>query len=246
MNPKGKTALITGGARRVGKAITLALAQAGANVVINYNASADEAKVTLDEARAFGVEGLALQGDVADHLHVGAMVKTAVERFGGVDILVNSASTWEKTPLPAEDVRAWQRVIDVNVHGPFYMTNAIAPIMLAREGGVVVNILDLFAWEPRRNFAAYSVSRAALLAMTRQLAIDLAPLVRVNAVAPGPVLAPPEFSPERKTQTASRTLLNRWGSPLDVAEAVLFLVRADYITAEVIVVDGGERFGRHK
>lgn len=246
MNPQGKTALITGGARRVGKAITLGLAQAGANVVINYNASADEAKATLDEARAFGVDCLALQGNVADFAQVRTMVNATIERFGAIDILVNNASVFEKTPVPTEDIGAWHRVTDVLIHGPFYTANAVAPGMIARGQGVIVNITDLFAWEPRRNFAAHDIGKAALLALTRQLAIDLAPSVRVNAVAPGPVLAAPDYSPERKAQTASRTLLNRWGTPSDVAEAVLFLVRAEYITAEVIVVDGGERFGRHK
>ncbi len=246
MDPKGKTALITGGARRVGKAITLALAQAGANVVINYNTSADDANATLDEARGFGADALAVQANVTDLVHVRAMVSAAMERFGAIDILVNNASIFEKTPLPTDDVSGWHRVTDVLIHGPFYTANAIAPGMIARGQGVIVNITDLFAWEPRRNFAAHDVGKAALLALTRQLAIDLAPSVRVNAVAPGPVLAPQDYSLERKAQTASRTLLNRWGAPRDVADAVLFLVRADYITAEVIVVDGGERFGRHK
>lgn len=246
MNPQGKTALITGGARRVGKAITLALAQAGAKVVVNYNASSADADSTIAEARAFGVDALAFQADVTNLAQVRAMVNAAIERFGAIDILVNNAATFEKTVLPTDDVSTWHRVTDILIHGSFNTANTVAPGMIARGQGIIINITDLFAWEPRRGYAAHSVGKAAMLALTRQLAIDFAPNVRVNAVAPGPVLPPPEFSTERMAQTASRTLLNRWGTPRDVADAVLFLVRADYITGEVIVVDGGERLGRHK
>jgi NAD(P)-dependent dehydrogenase (short-subunit alcohol dehydrogenase family) len=246
MEPNGKVALITGGARRVGKAITLALAQAGANVVVNYHTSAEDAKATLDEAKALGVDTLAVRADVADVAQVRAMVNEAMERFGAIDILVNSAAIFLQTPVPTDDLSAWRRVTDTLIHGSFNTANAAAPMMIKRGAGVIVNIVDLFAWEPRRNYAAHSVGKAAMLALTRQLAVDLAPSVRVNAVAPGPVLPPPEFSPHRLAQTASRTLLNRWGKPEDVADAVLFLIRADYVTGEVIVVDGGERFGRHK
>lgn len=246
MDLKGKVALVTGGAQRVGKAITLTLAEAGANVVVNYATSAEDASATLDEARTFGVDGLAVRADVADLTQVRAMVSTATKRFGAIDILVNSASVFEKTPVPTDDVSTWHRVTDVAINGSFYMANAVAPLMIQRGQGVIINILDLFAWEPRKNFAAHTVGKAALLAMTRQLAVDLAPTVRVNAVAPGPVLPPPDSLPERVAQTASRTLLNRWGTPRDVAAAVLFLIQSDYITAETIVVDGGERFGRFK
>lgn len=246
MDPKAKVALVTGGARRVGKAITLALAQAGANVVINYNASSKEANETCAEARTFGVDAIAFQCDVANRDDVLTMVHAAVERFGAIDILVNNASIFELTPLPMNDLTQWHRVTNTVIDGPFYLANAIAPLMIQRGAGVIVNIIDLFAWEPRKNYAAHSIGKAAMDQMTRQLAMDFAPQVRVNAVAPGPVLPSPEFTPERIAQTAARTLLNRWGTPQDVADAVLFLIRAEYITAQTIVVDGGEQHGRYK
>ena len=246
MEPKDKTALVTGGAHRVGKAITLALARAGANVVINYHTSADAAEVTAAEARALGVDALPVQASVSDPQQVEAMVTAAENRFGAVDILVNSASRFEKTPIPTDDFAAWHRVIDTLIHGPFYCANAVAPLMLERGEGAIVNILDLSAWEPWPNFTAHSVGKTGLLALTRQLALELAPTVRVNAVAPGPVLPPPDYDEARIARTAQRTLLNRWGTPEDIVQAVLFLVAADYITGEVIVVDGGERLGHRK
>ena len=243
---EGKTALVTGGAHRVGKAICLALAQAGANLVINYHASADAAQATAVEVRELGVTALPIQADVSDLGQVESMVTAAKDRFGAIDILVNSASRFEKTPFPTKDVAAWHRVTDILIHGSFYCANAIAPTMLERGEGAIVNIVDLAAWEPWPNFAAHSVGKAGLLALTRQLALELAPTVRVNAVAPGPVLPPPNFSEAQIVRTVQRTLLNRWGSAEDVAQAVMYLIQADYVTSEVIVVDGGERFGHRK
>lgn len=246
MNPSGKTALVTGGAVRVGKAITLALARAGANVVINYNSSATAAEQTAAEARALGVGALAVQANIANNQQVRAMVNAAAERFGSVDILVNSASLWQATPFPMDDVSGWQQVISVLINGSFYCANAVAPLMLTKGEGAIVNIIDLAAFEPWPDFMAHSVGKSALLALSRQLALELAPTVRVNAVAPGPVLPPPDYSADMITRTAAKTLLDRWGTPDDVAEAVLYFVRANYVTGEVLAIDGGERFGHRK
>jgi NAD(P)-dependent dehydrogenase (short-subunit alcohol dehydrogenase family) len=177
---------------------------------------------------------------------VEAMVASAQDRFGSVDILVNSASRFEKTPFPTQDVSAWHRVLDILIHGSFYCANAVAPLMMERGEGTIINIVDLSAWEPWPNFAAHSVGKAGLLALTRQLALELAPAVRVNAVAPGPVLPPPGYSEVQTARAAGRTLLNRWGDANDVAQAVMYLIQADYVVGEVIIVDGGERFGHHK
>ena len=246
MDPKDKVALVTGGAHRVGRTISLALARAGANVVINYNTSAEAAEATLAEVRSLGVAAVAVQADIADRQQVEAMVAVIKERFGRVDILVNSASLWLETPFPTEDVTAWQRVTDIVIHGSFYCANAVAPLMLAQGAGAIVNIVDLSAWEPWPNFMAHSVGKAALLALSRQLALELAPAVRVNAVASGPVLPPPDYDEARIARTADKTLLNRWGSPEDIAQAVLFFIKAGYVTGEVLAVDGGERFGHRK
>lgn len=241
MKIEGKTALITGGAHRVGKAITLTLAQAGANVVVNYYSSEAAAQETVHEAQALGVGALAVQADVGKLEQARALVKEAADRFGAVDILVNSASIWQKTPLPLGDFAGWHRVLGVLLNGSMYLADAVAPMMLERGEGAMVNIVDLSAWKPFAGYVAHSVGKAGLLAMTRQLALELAPAVNVNAVAPGPVLPPPDYSQGQIDRMARRTLKGRWGTAQDVANAVRFLVEADYITGEVIVVDGGQR-----
>lgn len=246
MEIKDKVALVTGGAHRVGRAITLMLARAGASVVINYNTSAVKAEATADEARALGAKVLLVQADIAHHDRVKAMAGQVSAWFDGIDILINSADRWEKSPFPSDDIGPWERVIGTGVNGPYYVTNAFAPMMLKRGGGVIVNIVDLAAWEAWPQFTAHAVSKAAVLTMTRQFALELAPTIRVNAVTPGPVLPPPDYSPEMIEKTAARTLLNRWGTAEDVAQAVKFLIEADYITGDTITVDGGERHARRK
>jgi NAD(P)-dependent dehydrogenase (short-subunit alcohol dehydrogenase family) len=249
VNPQGKVALITGGAHRVGKAITLVLAQAGAHVVINYNDSKKAAEQTLAEARAFGVDALALQCDVSDWSAVQEMAAMIERHFEGVDIIVNSASYFGRTPFPSTDpavMDAYHKVTRILLDGAYFVCNRLAPGMLGRGAGAIINIVDLSAWNPWPNFLAHSVGKAGLLAMTRQMALELAPTVRANAIAPGPVLPPSGYSEERNAASARRTLLERWGNPEDVALAVKFLVEADYITGEVITVDGGERFGHNK
>jgi 3-oxoacyl-[acyl-carrier protein] reductase/pteridine reductase len=246
MDLNGKTALVTGGAVRVGKAITLAIARSGANVVINYNTSSAAADVTAAEARTLGVGALPVQADIGNKEEVDALVAAAREKFGGVDVLVNSASLWMKTPFPTDEVEGWHRVTNILINGSFYCANAVAPLMLARGEGAIVNIIDLAAFEPWPDYMAHSVGKAALLALSRQLALELAPAVRVNAIAPGPVLPPPDYDDAMVARTAKKTLLNKWGTAEDIAEAVLFFLAADYVTGEVLAVDGGERFGHRK
>lgn len=246
MQIKGKVALITGGAIRVGKAITLMLAQNGADVVVNYFSSSKAALETVAEAQAFGVRGLAVQCDVADPIEVQKMADTILHEFGGVDIIVNSASLFDQMPFPTDNYETWHRVTGISIDGPFYVCNTLTPSMLARGGGAIVNIVDLSAWEPWPNFAAHVVSKAALLAFTRQLALELAPTVRANAVAPGPVLPPPDYDAAKADKAARNTLLRRWGSADDVAFAVRYLIEADYVTADVVTVDGGERYGHRQ
>ncbi len=242
MEIEGTTALITGGAQRLGRAITLALAQAGANVVINYHRSAGSAEATAAEARACGVGALPFRADVADLEQVRRMVAAAQSRFGGVDILVNNASHFQTTPVPTDDFDDWHAVTRVLVDGPFFLANLLAPQMLEQGEGAIVSVLDLSAWEPWRNFAAHSVGKAGLLALTRQLALELAPAVSVNAVAPGNVLPPPHYGPAEIAASAQQILFRRWGNPADVTDAVLFLLHSPFITGEVIVVDGGQRY----
>ncbi|MBW7884822.1 MAG: SDR family oxidoreductase [Caldilineaceae bacterium] len=246
MKIDGKVALVTGGAVRVGKALTLMLARAGANVVVNYHSSAEEAAATVAAAQSFGHEAMAVQCDVADEAAVRRMADATIARFGGVDIIVNGASYFGKTTVPADDLDRWRRVTRISIDGAFYVVNSLVPSMRARGQGVIVNIVDLSAWLPWPGFTAHGVGKAGLLALTRQLALELAPAVRVNAVAPGPVLPPPDYSEAQKAAIAKRTLLDRWGTPEDVERAVRYLIEADYVTGEVLHVDGGEHIAQYK
>ncbi len=246
MELTSKTALVTGGAVRVGKAISLALAEAGVNVIINYHSSARAAQETCREAENFGVVGLPIQADIADVSQVKSMVAAAVEAFGGIDILINSASLWRETPFPLTDYSDWHAVTNVLINGSFYCANEAAPLMTARGEGAIINIVDLAAFDPWPNYIAHVVGKSAVLALNRQLALELAPLIRVNAVAPGPVLPPPDFDLEDIERGARNTLLNRWGTPDDISRAVIFLLTADYITGEVLLVDGGEHYAHRK
>ena len=246
MNIKGKTALVTGGAVRIGKAITLGLAKAGANVVINYHSNAEEAAKTAQEAEAFGVSAMIVQADIAELEQDQRMFEQIHAEMGLVDILVNSASPFHTTPVPTDDFTNWHLVTGVLVNGSFYVSNLAAKDMLAQKEGAIVNIVDLTIWEAWPNFTAHTVGKSALYALTRQLALELKPYVRVNAVCPGPVLAPPDYSVEKRARTAAKTLLDRWGTPEDVSQAVNFLVEANYVNADIIRVDGGQRYATRK
>lgn len=240
---KGKTALITGGAIRVGRVISLGLAEAGANVVINYFENATEAAETAHEAETFGVSALTVQADISEWEQVKRMFAQIHRKFGPIDILVNNSSRFKPTPLPTDSIEAWLEVTGVLVNGTFYASNLAAVDMLKKEQGAIVNIVDLTPWEARPGYAAHVVGKSALLALTRQLAVDLAPHVRVNAIAPGPILPPPDYSPEKIERIAAKTLLGRWGAPEDISRTVNFLIESEYINAEVITVDGGGRYG---
>jgi 3-oxoacyl-[acyl-carrier protein] reductase/pteridine reductase len=241
MKIKGKTALITGGAVRVGKAMTLGLAKEGANVIVNYNSSSTAALETAAQAEAFGVGALAIQCDVSDHDQVKNMIDTAVDKFGGIDILVNSASWWRETPFPMDDFSDWFKILDILIHGSMYCCNYIAPLMKKAGEGAIINIVDASAWHPFKDFAAHSVGKAGLLGFTRQMALELAPEISVNAISPGPVLSPPEYSDAKNELVAQGTLKKRWGTPQDVVDAMLYLIKSNYVTGEFITVDGGEQ-----
>jgi NAD(P)-dependent dehydrogenase (short-subunit alcohol dehydrogenase family) len=236
MEIMGKTALVTGGAHRLGRAFALGLAEAGADVVINYHGSAEAARSTQAEIRELGRRAVTVQGDVASSGDVQRLVQTAADAFGRLDILVNSASLFQRTPFPEIGEEEWDRVLAVNLKGPFLLSQAAAPLLRREGGGVIVNIVDLSALQPWANYAHHAVSKAGLLHLTRVLARALAPEIRVNAIAPGTVL-PPE-DPEAH-DGGGRHVVARDGRPEDVVAALLHLVRSDFVTGENLVVDGG-------
>jgi pteridine reductase len=240
MDLKGNVALVTGGAHRVGKAIALALGRAGANVVIHYHRSAAPAKTTLAELRALGVEAIAIRGDLAIVAEVERVVDEAVACWGRLGLLVNSAGIWEATPIGAVTEARWSELLDTNLRSAFFAAQRAASALHAARGAIV-NIADVGALRPWRNHTPYLVSKGGLLTLTEALAKDLAPEVRVNAVAPGPVLLPDDWTAEQAERAVRSVLLRRLGSAEDVAQAVIYLASADYVTGVILPVDGGQR-----
>jgi NAD(P)-dependent dehydrogenase (short-subunit alcohol dehydrogenase family) len=240
MKIDGTTALVTGGAHRVGRELALALAEAGADVVVNYHRSAAAAADTVRDIERLGRRALAVQGDVAEPADARRLVTAALEGFGRLDILVNSASRFERTPLPEITPEAWDRVLGVNLKGPFLMAQAAADALRAARG-TIVNIVDLSAFQPWPSYIPHAVSKAGLLHLTRCLARALAPEVRVNAIAPGTVLPPDDFDGTDNAGGMDRRVLDTAGSPVDVTRALRYLLEADFVTGEVLVVDGGRR-----
>ena len=236
-------ALVTGGAHRVGRAIALALAGAGCHVAIAYRRSGVQAARTVEELRGHGVTADAFRADLAVPAEATGLISAATERLGPIDALVNSASWFARDEFPSTDTSVWHQTLDVVLHAPFHLTNAVAPSMLERGDGAVINIVDLSAWQPWPGRGAHSVAKAALLALTRQVAVELAPTVRANAVALGPTIVPTKFGPEQVERLRARTLLGRWSGGAEAGRAVCYLLEAEAVTGECLTVDGGEQYG---
>lgn len=225
---------MTGGARRLGRALVLALADAGANVVINYNRSAEAAERTAEEVTARGRRAVTIGADVSSAADVRRLVEETERAFGGLDILVNSAALFDRRPFQDIAEEDWDRVLGVNLKGPFMLAQR-AESLLRRDGGVIINIADLSGLQPWPSYSHHAISKAGLLHMTRVLARALAPDIRVNAITPGTVLPAEGHGGEDGTRHVSA----RAGSPADVADALLYLVRAEFTTGENLLVDGG-------
>lgn len=233
--------LITGAARRVGAVIAHTLHAAGYNVALHYRHSAADATAladTLERQRAGST--LLLQGELADTAALPALVESLLAHYGRLDALVNNASAFYPTPVGEATPAQWDELFASNAQAPFFLSQAAVPALREAQGGIV-NLLDIYAERPLANHPLYCMAKAALAAMTRSLALDLAPLVRVNGVAPGAVMWPSDGKPYADQQAMlARTPMQRAGTPEDVAGAVLWLLRdAPFVTGQVVRVDGG-------
>ncbi len=239
---QGKVVLITGGAKRVGAATCRRLHSAGANLMLHYRVSAGEARLLQAELNHQRKDSVALiQADLLDTAKLPAMVEQTVQSFGRLDALVNNASSFFQTPVGEITAAAWEDLIGTNLRAPLFLAQAAAPA-LKKSLGAIVNITDIHAERPLKNYVVYSVAKAGLVGLTRSLARELAPEVRVNAVAPGPILWPDDesFDELSRQRIISHTPLKREGTPEDIAKAVHFLLaEATYVTGETINVDGG-------
>ncbi len=240
MDLTGKSVLITGGARRIGRCIALRLAAAGADIALHYNRSESDARRTANEIAEIGRSAVLIQADLADASSPQRLVAEAVARLRRLDVLVNNASIFEPMNLSALNLRDWERTLRVNLTAPAMLARAAWAEFQRLGGGKIVNLCDVAADRPHAGYVAYSVSKAALVALTKSLAREMAPTVQVNGISPGAAEFPENYTPQQRDRIIQRVPLARSGSPDDIAAAVRFLLeQGDYITGQVINVDGG-------
>jgi len=239
MDINGKVALITGSAKRIGRSTAIELAKRGARVALHFHTSGQQATETLRSIQDSGGTGAVFQADLTNTGDVDDMFTKIVKTFDGVDILVNSASVFNAGTADETTPMHWNTQMDANAKAPFFLAQKAARLMLPRGGGKIINIVDVAGELIWPGYFAYSVSKAALMAVNRGLAKTYAPSIMVNGIAPGPVLFPDHYTEEQKSSAIERTLLKRAGSPRDIVNAIVFLIENDYITGEIIHVDGG-------
>ncbi|MBP6057695.1 MAG: pteridine reductase [Nitrosomonas sp.] len=238
-----KVILITGGAKRVGAAICRRLHAQGARLIVHYRSSRDEAKVLYDELTQKRPDSVALvQADLLDIELLSGLIEKAINRFGRLDVLINNASSFFPTLLQQCTLQDWNDLVGSNLQAPLFLSQAAAPYLKERQG-CVINIVDIHTERPLKNYVIYNAAKGGLLSLTKSLAVEMAPEVRVNGVSPGPILWPEdgEWADEAARQhIIASTLLKRCGEPDDIAKTVQFLIAdAPYITGQIIAVDGG-------
>jgi NAD(P)-dependent dehydrogenase (short-subunit alcohol dehydrogenase family) len=239
----GRVALVTGGAIRLGKAIALELARQGADIILHYNSSPDQAWETAREIEKLGAAVMPLAADLSDFSALENFCIEIEAGFKRLDILVNSAAIYKKIPFAATEPEDFEKLMLINARAPFFLTSRLLPLLRRAEKPSVVNIADIGGEQAWPNHAAYCMSKAALLSLTKVLSRELAPQIRVNAVSPGTILPAAGTSSEEAEKLRERIPLNKFGSPADIAQAVLFLCLNDFITGEIIRVDGGRMQG---
>ena len=241
----GRWALVTGAARRIGAVVASTLHEAGANVAIHYHRSAAEAEqLAADLNLRRAGSAFTVSADVREVPELERMAKTVLERTGRLDVLVNNASNFYPTPLGTVTEEHWYDLMGSNLKAPLFLSQAVLPALRAARG-VIINIVDVHSQRPLRDHVVYGAAKAGLAMLTRSLAKDLGPLIRVNGVSPGAIMWPEEgMSEQLRAAIIRQTALKRSGEPEDIAAAVLFLVRdAPYVTGQIIAVDGGRSVG---
>jgi pteridine reductase len=240
MELKGKAALVTGGGRRVGRAIALALAGRGASIAVHYRNSQREADEVVAAVTKLGGKASAFRADLEKVGDIEKMIAAVLAGFGRIDVLINSASVFEKKPLDEVSERDWDVHLDTNLKAPFFLSKFAGAAMRRQGAGKVVNIGDWAGIRPYKDYLPYTVSKTGIIGLTRALAKALAPEVQVNCVALGPVLPPDDYEPAEVERLKRATLTNRLGTPEDVARAVLFFCEGtDFATGATLVLDGG-------
>ena len=238
MELRNRVALVTGAGIRVGRALAVALGGEGMHVVVHYNSSERGARETARLIEEIGGKATLIRADLTKVGAPETLVNDVARDIGALAVLINSSAIMQRTPLGSVTAPQWDAMMAVNLRAPFLLAQAAAP-HLERAGGAIVNIADLAALETWPAYIPHGISKAGVVYMTRALARTLAPGVRVNAIAPGPVLLPEEWNEQDAAKMRESTPLARLGSPQDVVGAMLYLLRADYVTGDVLIVDGG-------
>ncbi len=239
-----KVVLITGAAKRVGAVIARTLHAQGMRVAIHYNTSADDAQALCEELnRLRPNSAIKIQGDLNDSDSLSELIAAPLELWGQLDVLINNASSFYPTPMGSITQKHWLDLMGTNLQAPLFLSQAAAP-HLSKQRGCIINMVDIHASQPLKSYSVYCVAKAGLVMLTKVLAKELSPAVRVNAIAPGPVLWPDEEQNEldhaMQEKIIARSLLKRPGTPADVAKVVTFLIQdADFITGQILAVDGG-------
>jgi len=237
----GQVALVTGAGRRIGREIALTLGRAGADVVVNYNHSQNEAQATVQEIEKYGVQAVALRADVARPAQVRRMFKSVEARFGQLDVLVNNAGIFFPARWDQLTEKQWDQILAVNLKGPFFCAQAAAKLMQRRKRGQIINISSLGGLNAWPDYVHYCSSKAGLIMLTRCLAKALAPDIRVNSIAPGTILFPGEKRDKTVESVIRSTPLQKAGKAADIAQMVLFLAcHSDFVTGQILPVDGGK------
>ena len=238
---KGRVAIVTGGAVRVGRALAERLAREGMDVCIQYGSSGGAADEVMRALQGLGVRATAVQADFNEPVRAAERVCAhAVKEFGRVDVLINNAAIFERGSLLETDEANWDRHLNINLKAPAFLSRAFAKALAPGGSGHIVNIVDWRAERPGAGYLAYTVAKAGLVALTKSLALDLAPRVQVNAVAPGAILPAPGASQEQFEALGRQSPLQRTGHPDDIADAIVYLLRSEYVTGEVMQVTGGQ------
>ncbi len=235
-----RAALVTGGAKRLGRAMALSLAEAGFDVAIHYGGSAAEAEDTAEAIRALGRRSVTLQADLAKEAEMARLVPAAQAALGPIGVLVNNASTFERDEWQDATRESWDTHLEPNLRAPFVLAQAFAKVLPGTAEGVVVNLLDQRVWSLTPHFVSYTVSKAALWTLTRTLALALAPRIRVNGIGPGPALPSPRQTQEQFDRQARSVPLGRGTSAEEVAAALLAILSLPSMTGQMIALDGGQ------
>jgi pteridine reductase len=234
----GRVALVTGAGKRLGRAVALRLAGEGADVAVHYGKSEAEARVVVGEIEAMGRRAAAFSAELTDVLAIQKLVNDVAGHFGRLDILINSAANFLETKFGATTEATWDASLDTNLKAPFFCAQAVAPYLDASGNGVIINFADVGGLMGWREFLPHSISKTGIILMTRVLARELAPKVRVNAIAPGTITMPGD-PPEWDADFIRQAPLKKSGWPEDVADAVMYLIEAGFVTGHVLVLDGG-------